>query len=53
MGPESSETSANGPIEALGPTATIHKFLYRNDVRMWMRRVEVFATGGDTRAKSV
>lgn len=53
MSPESSEASEIRLIDAPSLTATSEKFQYCKDVRMRMRRVRVFANGGDNKAKGV
>lgn len=40
-------------VEAPRLSAMTEKLKYRTDVRMWMQRVIVFASGGDTKAKSI
>ena len=58
MGPGGSESSHgqyshNTHTDAPRLTASTDRYRYRNQVRTWMRRVRVFAKGGDTRAKGV
>lgn len=52
MGP-AALNSPNTLFDAPRLTADTEKFQYQRYVRIWLRRIKAFATGGDNRAKGV